>query len=369
MEVIQSQGQPGEQQIAVTSDENELCIRENEEICRRQYDILQNVDSQDKDNSITKKKAIQILAKSMEEIMRRRGQEYGIPDICSIICDNLSKLGMTKDMYRYPLYCLDIKYKRRIDHSSAKQVVDNTNRIEHSSLYADEVKKAFVIIESLDYEGLERTDIQDFAERANKLPKKIYDECEKRNIATYQEDKDYKSPGDQYQDTIRYPKTKPARTIFVEAIEAHIKAWEHVLERVFTEGADPVTERLYQSDEVLLECSDGLNQMTVLLKPFTDRKYRKTWLQWYYIIKHAHAWFKHSAAKKFEVQDFEKFMRSLTREQIGFRMSKQGSITFDEVCKFFPGYFKIYVLHYPQVSEKLGAQFSRWLHPKLSNRS
>ena len=365
MEVIQVEKQIPQ----VSPEENELCIRDNEEICRRQYQILQNVDAQDKDNSITKKKAIQILAKSMEEIMRRRGQEYGIPDICSIICDNLSKLGMTKDMYRYPIYCLDTKYKRRVNHSVQQQVVDNTDRIEHSSLYADEVKRAFTLIESLDYEGLQRSDIQDFAERANKLPKKIYDECDKRNIAYFREDKDYKSPEDKYKDPIRYPKTKPARTILVEAIEDHMDAWEHVRDRVYTEGADPVTERLYQTDEVLLECADGLNQMTVLLKPLTDRKYRKTWLQWYYIVKEAHAWFKHSAARKFEVEDFEKFMRSLTREQIGFRMSKEGSVTFDKVVRFFPGYFKIYVLHYPQVSERLGAQFSRLLHPKLSDRS
>ena len=363
MEVIQTQTQ--EEYPDVKSKKEQ--IEEYKQNCLKQYSILKEVDEIEKEQTVTKKKAIQILARDMEKVMILQGQENHINEICHIICRNLVQLGFKQSMARYPVDVLDSKYKRKIDHLSALSVPQE--QPEEFSIYNLKLLEAIRLLESIDYESLARGDIQDIGERVNKLPKKIYDECERRKIPMYSATKDYKSPPDKFQQRINYPESKPARTVFVEAIERHIEAWQVVLKRVYEEAASPISERLYQTDADLRLCADGLDCMTILLKPITDRKYRKTWLQWYHIVRHGHKWFKHSAGRKYEVLDFEGFFRSLTREQIGFRMTKEGGMTFDRVCKFFPGYFRIFTLWYPQVREKLGAQFSRMLHEKLSERS
>jgi hypothetical protein len=359
VEVIQTQEH--------SSVNKELRIAECKQNCLKQYDILKQIEEQEKEQSITKKKAIQILARDMEEVMILQGQEDHIKEICHIICRNLNQLGFRQSMARYPVDVLDAKYKRKVDHLNVLSVPQDLP--EEFSIYNMKLLDAIRLLENIEYESLARGDIQDIGERVNKLPKRIYDECEKRKIPMYQATKDYKSPEDKFKERINYPESKPARTIFVEAIERHIEAWQVVLKRVYEEAASPVSQRLYQTDQDLRQCADGLDSMTILLKPITDRKYRKTWLQWYNIVRHGHKWFKHSAGKKYQVKDFEGFFRSLTREQIGFRMTKEGGMTFDKVCRFFPGYFRIYTLWYPQVREPLGAQFSRWLHDKLSERS
>lgn len=353
----------------------ELEIQEHDSNCRRQWEILKEADQQDKDNIVTKKKAIQILAKEMEYIMDKRGIPETKSEICNIICRNMQTLGLSKAMQTLPGQpgYLDAKYKRSIDHSSSESLGKNSlspgDLLDDCYIYARELREHLRALQNIDYHRLNRRDIQEVAEGQDKNKTKIYDDCEELGIPILDNDKDYKSPPDPYAKTINFPETKSARTIFTEAIERHIGAWQHVLEKVVTEAGDKKTGRLFQSDTALQQCADGLDQMTNLLKPITDRKYRKNWLQWFNIVKHANAWFKHSAARKFEVKDFEDFIRSLTREQIGFRMTKEGSMTFDQVVKFFVGYFRIYVIWYPQVREPLGAQFSRMLHGKLQNKS
>jgi hypothetical protein len=356
--------------------EAQKLIQEN--IDKRYLQIKRCFDENDL-NDKTIIQNFQQIASELEEYFRLSyaDPQYQISMIVEYIVKACRARGFTEGQINHayiaftpPQYA---KYKRILDLSTSQSLAADRKRKEDSSirtsLFKKKLREAYDLIGDIGI--LERDEHQDCWEVSMDMINDYQQKLESKHIPiaqTKQQDV-YEQPKDESKQKITYPKTIPARTVLVEAIERYSKIWAKVAEIVKNEGQFHLgTNTQMLTDDQIKKIAQGFDTVTELLDPVLDKKWRMDHLHWFNIIKVADTWFKHTGSTASKVQDFYGRWRSITREHVGARKENMPPF-FDKVVQMMPHYWLFFTIWMSNVRIKQGAAFSGDLGPKLSEQS
>lgn len=324
-------------------------------------------------NDVTIISSIQLWAKDLEELFELHDQAWYIPNIASEIVASLKTIGFPEAKFNYvheALSSFGNKYVRHIDHSTITSQSKLDNHLE--LLYRTKAKiyyDALEVLSSFQPSELLREDAQKIGEKSIDVKDKIIELDEKHNIPVCANlSFDFEGIEDKFQEPVTYPETKPAWTIVCEAESRNIDARKDRLDRMYKEGKESIDGIILLDDKTLELIAEAIDADTHLMKPFTDRKWRKNILQWFDIVQHSVDWFKHSASTKFKTPDLHGFYRELTREQIGAK--KEPLLIFaKKIVELTPYLYLFNGIMWQKTCDPNGSRFSTDLSPKLSDRS
>jgi hypothetical protein len=356
--------------------EAQKLIQEN--IDKKYYVIKKCFD----DNDLNDKTIIQNFQQIATELEEYFTLSYEDPSFhISMICEYIIKAcktrGFTEGQINHAYVAFSppqfTKYKRLLDLSTSQSLSNDRKRKEDSSirrnLFKKKIKEAYALIQDVGI--LERDDHQDCWEigmdEINEYQKSL--EAANVPITTTKQQDLYESPKDESKESIRYPETKPARTVLVEAMERYWKTWKKATEIVQDEGEFHLgTGTKMLQDDQTRKIAEAFDTVSELLKPVLDKKWRMDHLHWFNIISVAEEWFKHTGSTASKVQDFYGRWRSITREHVGARKENMPPY-FNKVIEMVPHYFLFFSIWMSNVRIKQGAEFSTDLGPKLSESS
>ena len=358
-------------------------IQEN--IDKHYYTIKKCFDENDL-NDKTIIQNFQQIGAEMEERFRLSYEDptFQISCITEYIIKHCRARGFSDRQCRYVYDAFEgpqfAKYKRLLDLSSSQSLQQGRKRKEDSSirtaLFKQKLKEAYALISDVGI--IERDDHQECWEIGMDFVNDYQKSLEDRGIpiATSTQTDLYKPPKDEHDEHIRYPPTKPAKTILVEALTRYWQRWKKVAEIVEKEGNEKVdtnnpdqillTEMIPR--EELIKIAEAFDTVGELLDPPLDRKWRMDHLHWFRIIGVADQWFKHTGSTASKVQDFYGRWRQITREHVGARKENMKPF-FNKVVEMVPHYYLFFSIWMTKIRIRQGAEFSGDLGPKLSESS
>lgn len=310
-------------------------------------------------------------AETLEQIYILNNQQWLISEIANNILRSLRTIGVPESKCHYVYDALKdhTQYSSRIDHTTiSPQRTDQQEQFyrNRAKLIREHFKK---IQELFDPELLYKTDAQDLCEISIDVKESLIKKTEAKKIAVCEpKADDFEGTDDHYQEKITYPPTKPAFTLLTEAWKRNLEAREKVYNRLVHEGEESLQGVILLTPEIIKQIEEGIDLDTTIWEPFTDKKYRKNQLQWIRIVRNSIEWFKHSASKKYKVEDLEGQFRLLTREAIGGKKTAMLKLA-EKIIELEPARWLLMGIWWEKTADKRGAQFSKELSPKLSDRS
>lgn len=310
-------------------------------------------------------------AETLEQIYILNNQQWLISEVANNILRSLKTIGIPDSKSEYVYVALKDfpKYSSRIDHS---KISDNTgNRQEQLYKSNARIIKEYIkkISEMFDPDLLLRSDAQDICGMLIDVKEKSIEKVEAKKIPVCElKQKDFEGVKDKFQEKVRYPKTKPAFTLITEAWKRNLEARQKVYDRLVLEGKESLEGVILLTPSLIEDIAEAIDLDTYIWEPFTDRKWRKSMAQWISIVQNSLEWFKHSASRKFKVQDLQGIDRELTREAIGGKkvqmLQLANKLLTKEVYRWL-----LMGIWWEKTADKRGAEFSKELSPKLSDRS
>ena len=303
---------------------------------RQEIDVLANkfIELDDHERSIKrdKKSIILELADKFERLYEIGELPIPVPRIGAYIYRYLQRKG----------FDVSDRYIRDVLKENAPQYLSNTYEKENSSdidikVYQDEVMSAISKLKNIRYELLTNSQIQELISSKHESLDLDYEYADKNKITiepTGQADEPHydSSELDPFKDIITTDKPEPRPSNLAEAT---IYAADGMADCSKTMRANGEMMKDYPPDEGDVLEIQGTARMTAIgdfyynlskaLKNGTDRKYRRSFLQWVKIAQDEADWGKHASSSKNPYQakfkdkdgNWKQETRKLTREQIG----------------------------------------------------
>ena len=359
-----------EQQIA-NRDLRDKQLKQNCEQYRKLiYDCIQSVDASEEIIA----DSIRNWAKDLEELFMLHDQGWAVNTIANVIMRSMKTVGIPESKFNYVHKALGVyrdKYIKQIDHSSI-QSSEPSDKRQEDFIYKSKAQLFYDALNTLSKfnpSELLRSDAQNIAEKAITVKEAIIEINDACKIPTCEPTSDdFEGIEDKYQEKVSYPPTKPAFTKLVEAWDRNLEARKDVRNRLYEEGRETLDSVVLLTDDDIEKMAEAIDADTHIFKPFTDRKWRRDINHWFDIVQHSIDWFKHSASTNNQAKDFQGFWRGLTREQIGARKPTMLKYA-KKIVELTPYQYLLSSIWWEKTAIPRGAQFSRELSPKLSDRS
>lgn len=305
---------------------------------RQEIDTLANhfikLDDQEKSIKRDKKSIILELADKFERLHEIGEYPLPINTICASLYRYLQRKG----------FSVDDSYIRKVCSENAPQYLNTSYQERYNSaidikIYQDEIMAASDKTHNIKLELMKRDQIQELISKQYEIIDKLHDYADANNITVepvgIAEEPNYDSSElDPFKDSIITDKPESRPSDLAESTILFGQAMQDCGKTIEANGKmmrdyPPAKEDLeleVKGSQRMLECRDFFLALSRALKNGTDRKYRRSILQWMKIAQDEQDWGKHASSSKNpylakfrdpKTGEWKEEIRKLTREQIG----------------------------------------------------
>lgn len=266
-------------------DENSL----NEQIkltIREIFDLDSNIEK----DTLTLKVKIQNLAGSYEDLYNLQGFPEQTSDICNQICRMWDRAGKSH-LKHYTMNVLDVKYKQiKLEHSTSHLVTGVTDLPEESSIVFSEMRESADQLLHPRVGYLTRENIRELWDKAITAADQFQKICTEYNISLLKnKDHDCLTDNQQNADDAGNKKVseeKPVSEMTPEEIAKmpHILAIDKVINDMIVIRQNLIDYPIERGDPLLKQIEDSHNAIHYVIQHSSDKKYRRSLLQWNKIL-------------------------------------------------------------------------------------
>ena len=284
------------------------------------------------------------------------------------IADRMAKTikthGGNSSEIRYMYDCLPYDYKTSQSVKALNSDDPRTNKYvsESSKALRDEYFKAWEFIESFDTMHLTDYDQQESFFKADKVKEQQRQKCEDRHLEIIEPSSADHSWEDDLSDQFaeRYSVNKPDPYVGenpdVDALDRFIKQLQTWRQKLIDYPA---------SVEDKIRLAKAIDVLSALWDPNTDDKWRRSWRQWFKILKNRVDYSLHGAMSMSKLEtSVKQCFRGVTREQIDAKMIV-GFKYFGDFLDRMPG-LEVIMDHYEKYQQPHLGELTTRMHDKMS---